>query len=144
MQYTNFLRDIHEDRTKYGRIYIPEKELNTYGLKQSDLLIYCKNNKYTGEQWKLFMKKQIQTTRQLYIQANTTIPYLDKDAQMPVLMASHMYEAILDGIESKKYNIFNGSNKTSLRKKTKVFIHTLRKNIPVRHRAIWITISSLF
>jgi len=38
MQYTNFLRDIREDRLDYGRIYIPQAQLRDYGLTHDDII----------------------------------------------------------------------------------------------------------
>ena len=144
MQYTNFLRDIQEDRIIYGRIYIPEEELNKYGLKQGNISEYAKKNIAISQNRKSFMQEQIRKTKTNYRQAENTIKYLHEDGQMPVLMALRMYEGILENIETNEYDIFNTSNKTSLRKKIKIFFMTSRKKIPLRHRGIWIGIASLF
>lgn len=144
MQYTNFLRDIQEDRITYGRIYIPEEELNRYGLKQDNIPKYAEKGSILPSERKSFMKEQITKTKKKYRQAESTIKYLHKDWQLPVLIALRMYEGILENIEINKYNTFNISNKTSLRKKTKIFCTTLRKKIPLWHRGIRIGIVSLF
>ncbi len=144
MQYTNFLRDIKEDWNIYGRIYIPEEELKKYGLTQTDIQTFCTHEGNLPNQWGTFMKAQIARTRILYKEAETTIVHLEEEGELPVLMASHMYEAILDKIESKEYKVFATSNTTTLQEKTKVFVTTLRKKIPLRHRSIWITITWLF
>ena len=41
MQYTNFLRDIKEDRVERQRIYIPQDRLTPFGLDQNDIKKYC-------------------------------------------------------------------------------------------------------
>ena len=63
MQYTNFLRDIQEDRIIYGRIYIPEEELNKYGLKQGNISEYAKKNIAISQNRKSFMQEQIRKTK---------------------------------------------------------------------------------
>jgi len=144
MQYTNFLRDIQEDWVQYGRIYFPTEILKQHKLTNKDLVAYCTKKKVPYIHWTQCIKTQIQRTRTLYRKAEQAISYLNKEGQMPVRMASAMYEGILDGIEHNEYDVFKSTNKTSLRTKTKIFFKTLRKDIPQRHRWVWIGITTLF
>jgi phytoene synthase len=59
-QLTNILRDVGEDLER-GRIYLPQDELEAYGITEEDLF----NCKVT-EKYKAFMKFQIQRARDYY------------------------------------------------------------------------------
>jgi len=144
MQYTNFLRDIEEDWIKYGRIYIPLDEIKKYWLTHKDIISYCSKQSSPQTNRYQCIQAQIAKTKKLYRLAENSITDLHKSWQLPVHMALRMYEGILDGIEKSWYEVFQNTNKTSLRTKTKIFFTTLRQNIPKRHRRIWIGITTLF
>ena len=100
LQMTNILRDIGEDY-RAGRIYLPQDELEAYGLSEEDL--EC------GEvttRWREFMRFQIQRTRQLYAEAESGIRFLERDGQMAIGAASNFYQGILDAIEANDYDVF--------------------------------------
>lgn len=119
MQYTNFLRDIYEDYNEYDRIYMPQDRLREYNLTHTDIIDFCKTKKISKD-FENFMKEQIKHCRQLYKQANAWIPLLPDHAHLPVLLASKLYEAILDKIESINYNVFAHSARTDKRQKGKI------------------------
>ena len=122
MQYTNFLRDICEDYTEYWRIYMPTDKLQEHNLTHDDIIHFCKTKKINVA-FKAFMKEQISDCRQLYIQANQGITLLPKQAHLPVLLASKLYEWILDKIESIQYNVFADSARTDKRQKGKIIAY---------------------
>jgi len=122
MQYTNFLRDIYEDYTEYGRIYMPTDKLQAHGLTHDDIVHFCQT-KEINPAFKTFMKEQISHCRQLYTQANKGIALLPNYAHLPVLLASKLYEAILDKIEAIQYNVFANSARTDKRQKGKVIAY---------------------
>jgi phytoene synthase len=122
MQYTNFLRDIYEDYTEYGRIYMPTDKLQQHNLTHDDIIHFCQT-KNINPNFQAFMKEQIIHCRQLYTQANQGILLLPEFAHLPVLLASKLYEAILDKIESIQYNVFANSARTDKRQKGKVIAY---------------------
>lgn len=144
MQYTNFLRDIQEDWINYKRIYLPLEELDKYWITQKELIELCTTKALSNQHRHKFMKAQIDKTRILYRSSEKYISDLHESGQLPVRIALHMYEAILDTIENNWYQTFSTNNKTSLRKKIQVFVAILRKSIPQRHRWIWIFMTMLF
>lgn len=111
MQYTNFLRDVYEDLIEYGRIYMPIDRLNSHDLTPDDIHIFCKT-KHIDDRRINFCRAEIDFCRALYTQAETAIPHLPIDAQFAVLLASKLYQGILDKIESIGYNQFAGSART--------------------------------
>lgn len=91
MQYTNFLRDVYEDYSQYGRIYMPTDKLAEHGLTHDDIIHFCQTNTVNKTR-KIYMQVQIAHCRELYIQANKGIVLLPEQAQLPVLLASKLYE----------------------------------------------------
>jgi phytoene synthase len=101
LQMTNILRDVGED-FRNGRIYLPQEELNAYGISEADLAKGIVDSK-----WREFMKFQIARTRQLYAEAVEGIKFLERDGRTSIGAASDFYQAILDVIESNDYDVFN-------------------------------------
>lgn len=100
LQLTNILRDISAD-FRAGRIYLPQDELESYGLSEDDL--DCGE---VTSRWKDFMRFQIQRVRGLYAEAESGIRFLERDGQMAIGAASNFYRGILDVIEANDYDVF--------------------------------------
>jgi phytoene synthase len=101
LQLTNILRDVGED-WRNGRVYLPQEELESYGLTEADLA--------TGrvtDRWRAFLRFQIERNRQLYAEAWPGIAMLDPDGKLAISAAAKFYEAILDDIENHDYDVFN-------------------------------------
>lgn len=101
MQLTNILRDIGEDLDR-GRIYIPQQELQQFGVTTEDL-----KKKVVTEQFENLMKFQIDRARKYYASANKGIPLLEKDSRTTVRLMSVNYSRILDRIEKNNYDVFS-------------------------------------
>lgn len=100
LQMTNILRDVGEDY-RNGRVYLPREELAFYGIQESDLAA----GRIT-DNWRQFMKFQIERTRQLYDQSWGGVKMLERDGQLAIGAASMFYQGILDDIEKNDYNVF--------------------------------------
>ncbi|MGZ9220902.1 MAG: phytoene/squalene synthase family protein [Anaerolineales bacterium] len=100
LQMTNILRDIGEDYQN-GRLYLPREELVFYGIHESDIA----EGRIT-DNWRQFMKFQIDRTRQLYEASWAGVKMLEREGQLAVGAASVLYQGILDEIEKKDYNVF--------------------------------------
>lgn len=101
LQMTNILRDVSED-WNLGRVYLPQDELAAFGLSGADI----EHAKVT-DQWREFMRFQIERTRRLYRDSMPGIAMLDKDGRFAIRAAAELYQAILDNIEQNDYNVFN-------------------------------------
>ena len=102
LQMTNILRDVGEDYHN-GRIYLPREELVYYGIHESDLA----EGRIT-ENWRQFMKFQIDRTRQLYDESWAGVRMLEREGQLAIGAASVFYQGILDEIEKRDYDVFSG------------------------------------
>ncbi len=129
MQYTNFLRDVYEDYIEYNRIYMPIDRLEKYWLDHQDIINLCNGQKESFANRTLFIKAQIALTRKLYAEANTGIKHLNSEGQKAVWYASQLYEAILDKIESKSYDVFTTDMHTTRWEKAKA-LYTARRKQP--------------
>ncbi len=101
MQLTNILRDIGEDLDR-DRIYIPQDELQRFGVSEADLFNGVKSDNFLE-----LMKFQIKRAREYYSLADIGIKMLDRDSRLPVYLARYNYSRILDKIEENDYNVFN-------------------------------------
>ncbi|MBI5031233.1 MAG: squalene/phytoene synthase family protein [Chloroflexi bacterium] len=101
LQLTNILRDVGED-WRAGRLYLPQKELAAFDLKETDIENGC-----IDERWRAYMRFQIARNRQLYAEAIPGIKMLNKDGRFAVMAAAELYRAILDDIETHDYDVFN-------------------------------------
>lgn len=112
MQLTNFIRDIGEDYKERSRIYLPQEDMDKYNVQDRDI----RDNKITPEFIEL-IKFEIKRARELYRKSDQGLEYLNKRGRFAVIMASRMYEAILDKVEQNKYDVLNKRARTSKREK---------------------------
>ena len=125
LQMTNILRDIGEDYSN-GRLYLPREELAFYGIHESGIA----EGRIT-ENWRQFMRFQIERTRQLYEESWAGVKMLAREGQLAIGAASVFYQGILDEIEKRDYDVF--SRRASLSTLEKV------SRVP----ALWLRVKSL-
>lgn len=112
MQLTNFIRDVGEDYRERGRIYLPQEDMKKYNIDKNTV-IQSKINKDFIE----LIKFEIKKARDLYRKSDQGLKYLNKRGRFAVVMASRMYEAILDKVEQNNYDVFSKRARTSKREK---------------------------
>ena len=100
LQMTNILRDIGEDY-RNGRLYLPREELIFHGIREQDIA----EGRIT-DNWRQFMKFQIERTRQIYAESWAGVKMLEREGQLAIGAASVFYQGILDDIEKHDYNVF--------------------------------------
>ena len=100
LQMTNILRDVGEDY-RNGRLYLPREELIQYGIREQDIA----EGRVT-ENWRQFMRFQIERTRHLYKESWAGVKMLEREGQLAIGAASTFYSGILDDIEKHDYNVF--------------------------------------
>lgn len=100
LQMTNILRDVGEDYCN-GRLYLPREELIAYGIREEDIAA----GRVT-DNWRQFMKFQIERTRQQYAESWEGVKFLEREGQLAIGAASIFYQGILDEIEKHDYDVF--------------------------------------
>jgi len=112
MQLTNILRDVAED-AKAGRIYLPAREREQYGIRAEDLFM----GRHSGH-WAEFMQFQVERAREQYRLAEPGIAILPAGgAQMSVWLMRELYAGILDPIEASGYDVFQKRHSLSIGQK---------------------------
>src|SRR5512147_1383635 len=100
LQMTNILRDVGEDY-RNGRLYLPREELAFHGIREEDIA----EGRVT-DNWRQFMKFQLERTRHLYEQSWAGVTMLEREGQLAIGAASVFYQGILDDIEKHDYDVF--------------------------------------
>ena len=100
LQMTNILRDVGDDY-QTGRLYLPREELALYGIREQDIAYG-----HVTDNWRQFMKFQIDRTRQLYQASWDGVKMLEREGQFAIGAASVFYQGILDEIEKNDYDVF--------------------------------------
>ncbi|MFZ5820366.1 MAG: phytoene/squalene synthase family protein [Chloroflexota bacterium] len=101
LQMTNILRDVGED-LRNGRVYLPRDELALYGIREGDM-----SAGRVTDAWRLFMKFQIERTRNLYEEAWPGVKLLSREGQLAIGAAAVFYQGILAAIEANDYDVFS-------------------------------------
>lgn len=101
LQMTNILRDVGEDY-RNGRLYLPREELLAYGIREEDIAA----GRVT-DNWRQFMKFQIERTRHLYDVSWEGVKLLEREGQLAIGAASVFYAGILEDIEKHDYDVFS-------------------------------------
>lgn len=101
LQMTNILRDVGEDYQN-GRLYLPREELAFYGIPETEIA----EGRIT-DNWRQFMKFQIDRTRQIYEESWPGVKMLEREGQLAIGAASVFYQGILDEIEKNDYDVFS-------------------------------------
>ncbi|MCK5091395.1 MAG: presqualene diphosphate synthase HpnD [Gammaproteobacteria bacterium] len=93
-QLTNILRDIREDMMR-GRVYMPEDDMNTFGVNIHDL-----KNPATNKQLQDLLRFQIERARGYYQKAFEYLPDSDRYKQRCGIIMAEIYLKLLDEIEN--------------------------------------------
>lgn len=112
MQLTNFLRDVGEDYQQRGRVYLPQDEMQRFGVTDANIAAGL-----VTDEFRALMEFQIARARALYAEAEPGITLLHRDGQVAVSVASRLYAAILRKIERQHYDVFSKRARTSLPEK---------------------------
>ncbi len=105
LQLTNILRDVAEDWER-GRMYLPQDELKTYGLSESDITAGVAQGLY-DDRWRQFMVFQIARAHQIYEEAWPGLNLLHPQGRFAIAAAATFYRAILDDIKAHDYDVFS-------------------------------------
>jgi phytoene synthase len=101
-QMTNFLRDIKADYDERGRIYIPQEDMEQFGVTEAHV-----RDGVVDDAWRALMQYEIARTRALYEKGVAGIAHLHPHGRKAVYAAALIYKEILDTIEKNGYNVFS-------------------------------------
>ncbi len=99
LQLTNILRDVYEDAQR-GRVYLPQDELENFGVSNDDLL-----NRHMNKKTIALFEHQANRARKHYKQAFSYLPDEDRYLQRSGIIMSDIYSALLNEIEKDGFRV---------------------------------------
>jgi phytoene synthase len=100
-QLTNIVRDVGEDARR-GRIYLPQEDLDRFGVSASTLLRAKPEGDFTG-----LMAFEVDRARTWYARALAKLPDEDRRAQRAGLAMAAIYRTLLDEIARDGYRVLD-------------------------------------
>ncbi|MBP1466151.1 phytoene/squalene synthase family protein [Candidatus Chloroploca sp. M-50] len=98
LQMTNILRDVGDDARR-GRVYLPQEDLERFGLTADDILAGVYNRRFRD-----LMRFEIDRAHRLYEESWPGIALLPPESRFAVAAASRVYQGILDKIVLNHYD----------------------------------------
>eukprot|EP01082_Thalassiosira_pseudonana_P015986 g14156.t1 g14156 contig9:1292092-1293810(-) len=98
-QITNILRDVGEDAEKRERVYLPQRDMERFGVTERQIF-----DKVVDENYINLMKFEIARARMYYARALRGVPMLRPESRLPVQLSLDAYGKILDKIEENGYD----------------------------------------
>lgn len=101
LQLTNILRDIGEDAAR-GRIYLPQDELDRFGVSEASLLSAHPTGDFMG-----LMQFQYNRAQRTYAEAVSFLPAADRRSQRPGLIMAAVYRHTLEAIRHTGFPVLH-------------------------------------
>jgi phytoene synthase len=116
LQLTNILRDVKKD-AEYGRIYLPQEDLQRFGYTEQELLNNVYNNNFVS-----LMRFEADRAKQYFHLANESLNFEDKPSMFAARAMQHIYFNLLKKLEAKNFNVFDENIKVSKTRKTAIAV----------------------
>jgi 15-cis-phytoene synthase len=107
LQLINIMRDVRED-WELGRVYLPQDELTAYGVTEDEIAAG-----HIGPEWRALMAFQASRARANLQEGLGLLETLDSRSAACVSTFAGLYRATLDRIESRGFDVFEGSVRLS-------------------------------
>src|SRR6476646_5458403 len=107
LQLINIMRDVRED-WELGRVYLPQDELTAYGVAEDDIAAGR-----AGPEWRALMAFHASRARAHLDEGLGLLESLDARCGACVSTFAGLYRATLDRIESRGFDVFDGSVRLS-------------------------------
>jgi len=107
LQLINIMRDVRED-WQLGRVYLPQDELRAYGVAEDGIAAGR-----VGPEWRALMAFQASRARAHLDEGLGLLESLDSRSAACVSTFAGLYRATLDRIESRGFDVFDGSLRLS-------------------------------
>ena len=121
LQLINIMRDVRED-WELGRVYIPQDELESYGVGEEDIAAGRAN-----DAWRALMTFQAQRARAYLREGLELLESLDSRSALCVSTFAGLYRATLERIEAAEFDVFGGPPHLSALRKLRIVGSGLRR-----------------
>lgn len=102
LQLTNILRDVGEDISNGGRIYLPENDIIRFQYSERDLI----GRVYDGR-FRAMMSYHAERAEHLFAEAESLIHPLDRRALRPARMMAEVYRELLGEMKKGGFRVFD-------------------------------------
>jgi 15-cis-phytoene synthase len=107
LQLVNILRDVESDARR-GRVYLPEEDLEHFGVRRRDLL-----DGRSSDCLVELMQFEADRARRYFNLARQALPPEDRRSMLPAEIMAAIYWRLLGGIQRRGYNVFGQPVKLS-------------------------------
>jgi phytoene synthase len=121
LQLINIMRDVRED-WELGRVYLPQDELARAGVTEQQIAAGA-----VTPEWVALMRGQADRARALLAEGRRLLPTLDRRSALCVATFAGLYEATLDAIEARSYDVFGERPGMSPAAKLAIVARSLRR-----------------
>lgn len=101
LQLTNILRDVGQDFSNGGRVYLPREDLARFGYSPEDLAASRHNEAFLA-----LMRFEARRARDLYARAVAALPPMDRKALAAAEIMRTVYYRLLDRMERDGFHVF--------------------------------------
>lgn len=115
LQLTNFWQDVSRDYHDRGRIYLPQYDMNRFGVSERDIASGTPTDGF-----RTLLRHECDIAMRMFRQGVPLVDSLDKKAQLPVALFTRGGVAVLDAIRSQGYDVL--SSRPTLSKQRKAWL----------------------
>ncbi|MDD4005268.1 MAG: squalene/phytoene synthase family protein [Elusimicrobiaceae bacterium] len=115
VQLTNIIRDVASDSSR-GRIYLPLEDLRRFGVSEAEVL-----DRQLTPNLRALLQFESARAKEYYRVTRTLIAPQDRGRLFSCSVMSAVYEAVLDKITARDYDVFHGKVKLNGLQKLKAF-----------------------
>ncbi len=101
LQLTNILRDIGEDLTNGGRIYLPENDMIRFQYSERDLIGRVYDGRFIA-----MMRYHAERAEYLFREAEALVHPLDRKALLPARAMAEIYQCLLKKMKQDGFRVF--------------------------------------
>lgn len=101
LQLTNILRDIGEDLTNGGRIYLPENDMIRFQYSKRDLIGRVYDGRFIA-----MMRYHAERAEYLFREAEALVHPLDRKALLPARAMAEIYQCLLKKMKQDGFRVF--------------------------------------
>lgn len=115
LQLTNILRDIHQDFQNGGRVYLPEEDLQRFGLSKTDFAKAPQDERFLA-----LMHFEAARAFDFFQKAESLLPRQERHNTVPAEIMRRVYKRLLTSMQKDGFRVFTKRYRVS--KPEKLFI----------------------
>ena len=120
LQLTNILRDVGEDLSNGGRIYLPENDIIRFQYSERDLIGRVYDGRFIA-----MMRYQAERAEYLFQEAEALIHPMDRHALLPARAMAEIYQCLLEKMKEDGFRVFDRRYSVSKSRKLLILLKFL-------------------